>query len=153
MELTNFNQTQTPFTEKEWKSMERDLRNELVDSLETIEFIKLLTAHDRPRTKDKEKDSKGRIIPDISKPHILEDMDFFRGPAIHFQQYECYTKLYPNKHPQSQYFKFWTEEARRCRDGYIRESDGEWIPGDYYFYLNYSPKKSWQTRIRSQIQG
>ena len=35
--------------------------------------------------------------------------------------------------------KWIREEVRRCYEGYIRESDGEWITGDMYFFLNYCP--------------
>jgi hypothetical protein len=66
-------------------------------------------------------------------------MNYFRQTAIHFQKHGKYTNLYPNPHPNSEYKKFWNEEKRRCLKGYIRESDGEWIPGYYYWYLNYSP--------------
>ena len=69
----------------------------------------------------------------------LVDTDFFRGPALYFKKFGCYTKLTPNPHPQSEYMQFWREEFRRCRDGLVRESDGEWITGYHYFYLNYSP--------------
>ena len=69
----------------------------------------------------------------------LVDTDFFRGPALYFKKFSCYTKLTPNPHPQSEYMQFWREEFRRCRDGLVRESDGEWITGYHYFYLNYSP--------------
>jgi len=137
--MLEFNKIQTPLTEEQWEKMDRELRNELLDCLETVEFIKILTHKDRIYAKDKERNKEGKIIPELHRPHILENMDFFRSAAIHFQQHECYTKLYPNKHPQSQYYKFWKEEVRKCREGCVRETDGEWIPGDYYFYLNYSP--------------
>jgi len=75
----------------------------------------------------------------LENPHILEDMDYFRPSAIHFEKYGCYTKLRPNGNPKSEYGKWIREEYRRCFEGYIRESDGEWIPGDYYFFLNYCP--------------
>lgn len=35
-----------------------------------------------------------------------------------------------------EYFDFWDEEERRCRDGYT--CSGLWIPGRYYGYLNFS---------------
>ena len=37
----------------------------------------------------------------------------------------------------SEYVKFWNEEIRRCWYGMTRPSDGEWITGYHYFYLNY----------------
>src|SRR5690606_19075420 len=58
---------------------------------------------------------------------------------IFFQKHGKYTNLYPNPHPKSEYKKFWDEETRRCKEGLTRESDGEWISGYYYFYLNYFP--------------
>lgn len=100
--------------------------------------------------KDLPRDSRGRIKVDIVNPHILEDMDYFRQAAIHFEKFKKYTNLYPNSHPTSSYYKFWKEEARRCRDGYIRESDGEWVPGAYYFYLNYSPIRKSVTSVGSR---
>ncbi|MEE1518067.1 MAG: hypothetical protein UF228_10780 [Lachnospiraceae bacterium] len=51
----------------------------------------------------------------------------------------CYTFLKPSKNPHSEYRKYWDEEIRRCREGYVRESDGEWVPGKLYWFLNYNP--------------
>jgi hypothetical protein len=118
-----------------------DIRVELLDFTESIEMLRWMMQSDQARgyAKDRQKDSKGRIIVDIIKPHVLEDMDYFRQPALHYQQHGKYTSLYPNPHPKSEYRKFWDEETRRCKDGYVRESDGEWIPGYYYWYLNYFP--------------
>jgi len=133
------NNKQLEYSKEEWEKLDKNVRAEMLDSIETIEFIRKLTAPDRPYAKDKERDEDGRISVNIEEPHILENMDFFREAALHFQEHGVYTKLYPNKHPQSEYYKFWLEETRRVREGLTRESDGEWIPGDMYFYLNYSP--------------
>lgn len=133
------NKIQTKYTDKEWKELGKGVTSEISDVIESIEFIRNLIDPNREYAKDREKDENGKISVNIIKPHILEDMDYFRQPAIHFQEHGSYTKLYPNRHPQSEYYKFWVEETRRCREGYIRESDGEWVPGDFYFYLNYSP--------------
>lgn len=51
----------------------------------------------------------------------------------------CYTFLKPNSNPHSEYRKHWDEEVRRIRDGYVRESDGEWVTGYCYWFLNYCP--------------
>lgn len=85
------------------------------------------------------RDNTGRIIIDFENPHILEDMDYFRPTAIHYQKYGCYTNLRPNSNPNSEYGRWIREEVRRCYEGYVRPSDGEWITGDYYFFLNYCP--------------
>jgi hypothetical protein len=119
--------------------IDKEIYNEMVEFISTVQFIQTLISSDRRRIKDCKKDEFGRIIVDITQPHILEDMDYFRPAAIHHQKFGKYTNLFPNPHPTSSYHKFWKEEARRCREGYVRESDGEWIPGPYYFYLNYSP--------------
>ena len=118
-----------------------DVRGELFSLAESIEMLGWLmkAPSERGYAKDKETDVEGKIKVDINKPHVLEDMDYFRQTAIHFQKHGKYTNLYPNPHPNSEYKKFWNEEKRRCLKGYIRESDGEWIPGYYYWYLNYSP--------------
>ena len=65
--------------------------------------------------------------------------DYFRPTALHYKEYGCFTKLRPNANPNSEYGKWLKEEVRRCWEGYVRESDGEWIPGDMYFFLNYCP--------------
>ena len=62
-----------------------------------------LISKDRKYAKDLDKDSKGKIIVDLANPHIIENMDYFRQAAIHFQKYGCYTKLMPNPNPQSEY--------------------------------------------------
>jgi hypothetical protein len=76
---------------------------------------------------------------DITHPHILEDMDYFRPTALHYKRYHTLTDLRPNSNPNSEFGKWIREEIRRCFEGYIRESDGEWITGDMYYFLNYCP--------------
>lgn len=118
-----------------------DVRVEILDFIESIEMLRWMVQPDNNRgyAKDIKRDNKGRIIVDVTKPHVLENMDYFRERAIYFQKHGKYTNYYPNPHPKSEYKKFWDEENRRCKDGYVRESDGEWIPGYYYWYLNYYP--------------
>ena len=133
------NELQTQWSEADWEEMDKNVRAEMLDCIETIGFIGKMVDPKRPKAKDKERDEKGRIIVNIEEPHILEDMDYFRQAGLHFKEHGTYTTLYPNRHPQSEYYKFWKEEARRCREGMVRETDGEWVTGDFYFYLNYSP--------------
>lgn len=83
-------------------------------------------------------DPKGKVRVDLANPHILEDMDYFRQSAIHFQKHGRYTLLMPSRNPYSDYVKFWDREVKRCWYGMTRESDGEWITGYHYFYLNYT---------------
>jgi len=113
--------------------------SDMMDALETIPMVSHMISPNRKRSKDLDLDDKGRIIQDLPNIHILEDTDFFRERAIYFEKHGRYTDLYPNGNKNSEYYRFWVEEARRCREGYIRISDGEWITGYHYFYLNYSP--------------
>lgn len=85
------------------------------------------------------RDEEGRAIVDITNPPIFEDADYFRQAAIHYQKHRCYTFLKPNSNPNSEFRKFWDEERRRCWEGLIRPSDGAWISGFNYWFLNYQP--------------
>lgn len=146
MVLIDTNKYQTPITEELRDSLSTEVWNDFLEIITNVEFIKNLISPDRQRAKDRPRDSFGRIIVDICKPHILENMDYFRPAAIHYQKYGCYTKLRPDANPKSEFGMWLTREVRRCLDGMVRSEDGEWIPGDFYFYLNYLPII--QTKIR-----
>ena len=146
MILQATNEYQTPITEELRDSLGKEVWDDFLDLINNVEFIKRLISPERKRAKDLPKDSYGKIIVDICNPHILEDMDYFRQAAIHFQKYGCYTKLMPDPNPKSEYGKWISREVLRCLQGMVRPSDGEWIPGDLYFYLNYLPII--QTKIR-----
>ena len=133
------NEYQTPITESLLAPLPDEVREQFLDFVNNVPYIKALISPNRPRAKDLPKDDEGKIIIDLTNPHILEDMDYFRQSALHFKKYGCYTNLRPNPNPNSEYYKFVQEEVRRCREGYIRESDGEWVSGDNYFFLNYAP--------------
>lgn len=66
-------------------------------------------------------------------------MDYFRQAAITYSTTGRYTNLRPNPNPNSEYGKWVKEEIRRCYEGMVRPSDGMWITGDMYFFLNYWP--------------
>jgi len=85
------------------------------------------------------RDEQGKVIIDITDPPILTDMDYFRPTALHYQKTGVFTKLRPNSNPNSDFGKWIREEVRRCYEGYVRKSDGAWITGDMYFFLNYWP--------------
>lgn len=140
------NEYQTKITEELLNSLNDEVKTEFLDTINNIQFIQNLISPDRKKAKDLPRDNQGRIIVDICNPHILEDMDYFRPSAIHYQKYGKYTNLRPNGNPNSEYYKWINEEKRRCWYGMVRESDGEWIPGYYYFYLNYQPII--QTKVR-----
>lgn len=133
------NEFQTEITKEFMKSMPDEVQQWFLEFIENVEFIKRLISPDRKRAKDCPKDDEGKIIVDITNPHILEDMDYFRPMALYYKEHNCYTYLRPNPNPNSEYRKLFDEEKRRCREGYIRESDGEWVTGYLYWYLNYCP--------------
>ena len=133
------NDRQTPITAEFLKSMPDEVIDQFLDYIQNVPFIQNLITPERPKAKDLPRDEDGKIIVDITKPHILEDMDYFRPAALHYEQHNCYTFLIPNKNPNSEYYRWFQEEKRRCREGYVRESDGEWVTGDMYWFLNYSP--------------
>lgn len=133
------NKYQTPITQELEDSLPKEVRDELFEFINSVDYIKSLISPNRPYAKDLNRDDLGRIIVDITSPHILEDMDYFRPVAIHYKNYGTVTNLRPNANPNSEYGKWIREEIRRCYDGYVRESDGEWVTGDMYFYLNYCP--------------
>lgn len=147
------NKYQTVFTDDDFATMPKEVKVEYYEVLESIPFVNWLVqpesirgfAKDRPKHKDlniedeRRQYNDGRIVVDITKPHILENMDFFRERAIFFDKHGKYTDIVPNPNPKSDWKKFWKQEVIRWRDGVIRESDGEWIPGGLYFYWNYCP--------------
>mgnify|MGYP003460908382 FL=1 len=142
--LYKMNSFQTVLTEEVKKKLPREVYLELIDTLSSIAFIKNLIctedirgyAKDKPKSKDYDD---GRIEVDLTNPHILEDMDFFREKALFFEKHGKYTNLTPNPNPKSEYGTFWKQELHRWKYGLVRPSDGEWIPGELYFYWNYSP--------------
>lgn len=137
--LIETNKYQTPVTKELIDSLPSEVSEQLLACLTTIPFIKNLISPDRPYYKDLPRDSKGKAIVDITNPPILEDADYFRQPALHFQKHGCYTFLKPNSNPNSEYRKFWDEEIRRCWEGLVRKSDGAWVTGYEYWFLNYNP--------------
>jgi len=133
------NEFQTAITKELLESLPDEVAEQLLDFINSVEFIKRLISPNRKRARDLERDDKGRIKVDLANPHILEDMDYFRQMAIHYQQHGCYTFLRPNPNPNSEYRKLFDREIHRCRCGYVRESDGEWVTGYMYWYMNYCP--------------
>ncbi len=133
------NKYQTELTEKLVNSLPQEVQDQLFDIINNVEFVKRLISPTREYAKDRPRDDKGRIIVDLVNPHILENMDYFRPSAIHYEKYGTFTNLRPNANPNSEYGKWIREERRRIWDGYVRESDGEWVTGYLYWFLNYSP--------------
>lgn len=142
--LYKFNKHQTPLTDELKASLHKEVWLDLTEYLSSVEFIKRLIApeaergHAMDRPKHIEYED-GRIEVDITNPHILQDMDFFREKALFYEKNGRYTTITPNPNPKSDYAVFWKDELYKWKHGVVRESDGEWIPGQLYFYWNYSP--------------
>lgn len=151
------NEFQTEITKDLLSSLPEEVGEQLLDFISNVQYIKNLISPDRKRAKDLPRDAEGKIIVDISNPHILEDMDYFRPAAKHFEEHGCYTFLRPNPNPNSEFKKWILEERRRCREGYVREADGEWVTGYMYYFINYSPmmltKINKGSRQASRVQG
>ena len=133
------NKYQTPLTEELLSSLPDEIVEQLYDCINNIPFIRNLVSPDRKYARDLPRDNKGRIVVDLTNPHIIEGADYFRPAALHYLKHGCYTFLRPNSNPNSEYRKFWDEELRRCWEGYVRPSDGEWVTGFCYWFLNYCP--------------
>lgn len=65
----------------------------------------------------------------------IKNSDKFRGPALEYIRSGVYCS-YPRG--TTEYIKYWEEEQERCIKGYTA-SDGDYITGYNYFYLNYCP--------------
>lgn len=133
------NEFQTQLTDELLDSLDREVRDTLIEYISNVPFIQNLISPNRERAKDRPRDSQGRIIVDLAKPHALEDMDYFRPALMHFREHGVYTKLKPNSNKNSEFYRFLKQEVHRCRYGMVRPSDGEWVTGHLYFYLNYMP--------------
>ena len=100
------NSTQSNLEDLKVDNNPKEVIEQFYDFFNNIPFIKSITKADRKRAKDLPRDEEGKIKVNITEPHILEDMDYFRPSAIHFQKYGCYTKLRPNPNPNSEGFFF-----------------------------------------------
>jgi len=65
----------------------------------------------------------------------LKNTNLWRLNAIKFQKDKRYTDIKDTR--SREYKDFWNLEKRKCLEGVI--IDGLFIPGDYYFYLNFCP--------------
>ena len=148
MESLNLNPLQTRFEDLNLDNQPKEVQEQFLDFFNNVPLIRSLVSPERKRAKDLERDNEGKIIVDITHPHILEDMQYFRPAARHYELTGRYTDLRPNPNPNSEFGKWIREETRRCWEGYVRESDGEWIPGDLYFFWNYTPMS-----ISKRVEG
>lgn len=76
-----------------------------------------------------------------NKDGIWVNTSVFKETGLSFSKNGYYC---PDPPGSPSWFDFWTEERRRCLEGY--EVSGARITGDYYFYLNYCPIKLTKTK-------
>lgn len=136
--MVKLNEYQTPIEDLNLHLCPEEVQEQFMEYLTSVPFIRNLTSPDRPRCKDLPRDEQGRAIIDITNPPILEDMDYFRPTALHWERDGTLTNLRPNPNPNSEFGKWMKREVDRIWNGMVRPSDGMWITGDDYFYLNYS---------------
>lgn len=137
--IVSTNKYQTPITESLLVAYPDEVREQFMEYISTVPLIQNLISPSRPKIEDLPRDERGRAIIDISNPPLYENADYFRQSALHFLKHGCYTFLRPNSNPNSEYRKFWDREIDRIYNGMLRESDGMWIPGYMYWFLNYCP--------------
>ena len=136
--MVKLNEYQTPIQDLNLHLYPQEVQDEFMEYITSIPFIRNLTSPDRPHCKDLPRDSSGRAIIDITNPPILDDMDYFRPIARHWEKDGTLTHLRHNPNPNSEFGRWMKREVDRIWNGMVRESDGMWITGDDYFYLNYS---------------
>lgn len=137
--IISTNEYQTPITYTLLDQYPEEVKEQFMEYISTVPFIQNLISPSRPKIQDLPRDEQGRAIVDITNPPIFEDANYFRQAALYFLSEGTYTKLKPNSNPNSEYRKFWDREIDRCYNGLLRESDGMWIPGYMYWFLNYCP--------------
>lgn len=137
--LIETNEYQTPITEELLSQYPEEVIQQFTEIVNIVPFIRNLINPNRPKIEDLPRDKEGRAIVDITNPPIYKDADYFRQAALFYLKNNCYTKLRPNSNPNSEYRKYWREELRRCREGLIRQSDGMYVTGFLYWFLNYCP--------------
>ena len=135
--MVKLNEYQTPVEDLKLHLYPDEVREQFMEYLTSIPFIRNLTSPDRPHCKDLPRDEHGRAMIDITNPPILDDMDYFRPIARHWEKDGTLTSLRPNPNPNSEFGKWIKREVDRIWNGMVRESDGMWVTGDDYFYLNY----------------
>lgn len=133
------NKYQTPITKQLLEKYPQEVQEQFLNFVRNVPYIKNLISPTRPHAKDCKRDKNGRIIIDLTNPILHDNMDYFRPTAINYQKYGKISNLRPNPNPNSEYGKWIREEIRRCYYGYTRESDGDFVTGDMYFFLNYCP--------------
>lgn len=138
--MVEVNKVNTPIEKLGLDKQSKEFQEKFWNYFYNVPYIQSLVSPKRKYAKDCPRDPRykdGRIIVDLENPHILENMDYFRKTAITFEKTGKFTELKPNPNPNSEYYKWLKREVYRCYFGMVRPSDGEYVTGDMYFYMNY----------------
>ena len=134
---TKFNKYQSTLEEIDFYNLPDEVREQFLDFIVSITFIRNLISPDRPYVQDLPRDKDGRAIIDFTNPPLYEDISAFVPTATLYKEQGILNPYKPNKNPQSDYCRWLARDIRRSWDGYTDEKTGMYIPGDYYWYLNY----------------
>src|SRR5699024_8611689 len=97
--LIKVNEHQTPITQELKDSLHPEVYSDLIEYITSVKFIQNLISPTRGYIKDRpimtyiddegnEKEYEdGRRVVDLTNPHILENMDYFRERAIFFDKH------------------------------------------------------------------
>ena len=86
MDTPKYNEFQTPYESLNLDRYPEEIGRQFDEFMATVPYLQWLASPDRPRAKDLPRDENGRIIVDVTHPHILEDMDYFRPAALHYME-------------------------------------------------------------------
>ena len=76
MENLEFNKYQSSLEELHIENYPAEVQEQFFDFINNVPFIKWLISPERTKAKDLPRDEEGRIKIDLTKPHVLEDMDY-----------------------------------------------------------------------------
>ena len=142
------NKYQTPITDELLDSLPIEVKEQFLDYVTNVKFIKNLISPDRKLAKDTPKDEQGKIIIDLTNPPIITNVGYFTETRDFFLKEGVYTHLRPNGNPNSEYGRWLRRERDRIWNGMVRKSDGAWITGFMYWLLNYCPMM-----VNQQVEG
>ena len=139
MDITKLNEYQTPINDEFLGKFPKEVVDDFFGYVNEVPYIQRLISSDRKYARDLPRDGANKIIIDLANPHILEDMSYFTEVGDTFRENGVYTKIKVDLRDMSPFMKWLKREYWRCWHGMVRPEDGEWIPGAFYFYLNYFP--------------
>ena len=134
---TKFNRFQSTLEDIDFFKLPDEVKEQFLECLISIEFIRNLVSVKRPYVQDLPRDEKGRAIIDFTNPPLYENADFFRPTGLLFEKEGVLNPYKPNPAKQSDYYKWVGRDVYRSYNGYLNKETGMWIPGDMYWYLNY----------------